>query len=92
MPNDSDYTLTTTFTHLIPGMILFIEGDPPGKVGDQFLDYPAEITAIKYRNRPWWAFWQKRKAVGFDVLWKGRSELKCMRQSTSTSKAKRPLQ
>ena len=64
-PNGDSFT-----RHIKPGDRVALIGNPPGKIGTKHPELiGGTISEILYAPRPWWAFWRRRKPVGYYVQW-----------------------
>lgn len=41
------------------------------KPGQKYYDYPAIVSEVVYKPKPWYLFWKKKEICGYFIRWTG---------------------
>lgn len=41
------------------------------KPGQKYYDYPAIISKVVYKSKPWYLFWKQKEIYGYVIQWIG---------------------
>ena len=41
------------------------------KAGQKYYDYPAIVSRVVYKLKPWYLFWKKKEIYGYFIRWIG---------------------
>ena len=41
------------------------------KPGQKYYDYPAIVSEVVYKPKPWYLFWKKKEIYGYFIRWIG---------------------